>query len=268
MLTSNFIFLYRNGNADSASLDLSSFNFLLVRTAMTEIETSAHGSGGNHKEKDHRGGDTRVASHLPPVHGLFQAATARLETKSLLVQTIGLVDKELNFLTAFQNLTTVKRKQEKKLAVKINKREYTWYIGRLLLVSGTYLFDILYHDSFHVFDLTLDSPNVVYGMIGLRAVVKIEAILNNSAEFVVISKRNGLKRSIMAVLRQEAVLNVRKKSIWNSVLIHFIGHAQIADSVLDNVVKDIVVVHNSHLTILRWNFFQKDSRYRRKVSCC
>lgn len=46
----------------------------------------------------------------------------------------------------------------------------------------------------------------------------------------------------------------------------FVGHAHVTNSVFDNVVKDVIVVHESHLFVLLGNFFEQDSSDGRKVS--
>jgi hypothetical protein len=82
-----------------------------MRAAVTKVKASAHASRGNEQQENHGHTDRSIAAELSPVHGLLQAAAARLEAKGLLIQTIRLVHEEFNLFTALQYLWMIEAVQ-------------------------------------------------------------------------------------------------------------------------------------------------------------
>ena len=46
----------------------------------------------------------------------------------------------------------------------------------------------------------------------------------------------------------------------------FVRHAHVTNSIFDNVVKDVIVVHEGHLFVLLGNLFEQDSSHGREIS--
>jgi hypothetical protein len=50
------------------------------------------------------------------------------------------------------------------------------------------------------------------------------------------------------------------------VFVLFVRHAHVANPVFDNIVKDVLVVHEGHLFVLLGYLFEQDSRDGREVT--
>lgn len=205
----------------------------MLRAAATKVHTTTERGRRNKHEKEYRRCDTRIASHLAPVQGSPQAPAAGFKTKSLLIQAIRLIHKQFNLFTALEHL-----------------------------------FNILNHDTLHVFNLTLDSPNIVNTCFRSTGIVKGHAFVQNLTEFFIVRKGDRQQGRIQSVPRDKTVLHILQKRIRDAVLADFVRHAQVANSALDNVVKGVIVIDIGHATILLWDFRQQDASDRGEVACC
>lgn len=199
--------------------------------ASVEIKSSAAGGAKDEDEKANANSHANAASHLSPVHGAPQASTGSLEAKCLLVQSIGAFHQQFQFFSSLQNP-----------------------------------FDILHHDSLHVIDLALDSPDIVDRSVCFFRIEEIHSFLDDSRELLVVGKGDCVERFLSAVLHHEVVFHVVQKGVGDAVLIKLVGHAKEADSILHHVMEKIIVILIGLASVLLRNFRKKNSCHGREVS--
>jgi hypothetical protein len=183
-------------------------------------------------EKDAKESGENVAPHSLPVQGSSQITRGRFKLKGLLIESISLVHQEFNLFATFQDL-----------------------------------FNILHHDSLHIFDLGLDSSNVVQSHVSCIRIVKFHALTNDFGKFFIHAKSNGRLRLVVSEFEGKSLLHVVQKGIGNAVFIEFVAHAEVANAIFDNVVKNMGIVDIGHLAILDWDFREQDSGDGRKIAC-
>ena len=144
----------------------------LVGLASVKIEATKHPRNKEYQKssRDHQKG--RPPCVLPP-HRPPQIPRTALEPERLLVQTIGLVDQQLDLFSPFQHL-----------------------------------FDVLHHHSLHVLDLIFDCTQPID--VAPRAVVVVHPLLDHLTKLLVEAERDGPLGNVNPVLLSKKFVDINQ----------------------------------------------------------
>jgi len=171
-----------------------------------------------------------TALHLPPIHVSSQRTAVRFESECLLGQFVASVHQQLDLFPTFQHAL-----------------------------------DVLDHVVLYLVDLALDGPDVVDGPVGLVRIEIFHPIRDTSLEIFVHGKGDRLLGVFQSKLLQESILGILQEGKGYAMFILFVGHAHVTNPVFDDVVKDVLVVHEGHLFVFLGYFFEQDSSDGREV---
>lgn len=183
-------------------------------------------------EKDGKESGKNVAPHSLPVQRSSQITRGRFKLEGLLIESISLVHQQFNLFATFQDL-----------------------------------FNILHHDSLDIFDLRLDSSNIVQSHVSCIRIVKCHALTNDFGKFFIHAKSNGSLRLVVSEFEGKSILHVVQKGIGNTMFIEFVTHTEVANTIFNNVMKNMGIVDIRHLAILHRDFREQDSRHGREITC-
>lgn len=201
------------------SSDIPTLRSVLRRLAVLKAEAT-NGDGPEIQSDQNDETDHDTALHLPPIHVSPQRAAVGFESECLLGQFVASVHQQLDLLPAFQHA-----------------------------------FNVLHHDVLDFVDLALHGPNIVDGPVGLVRIEIFHPFCENPLEILVHGKGNRMLGVFQSVLLQESILGILQKRKGYAVFVLFVGHAHVTNPVFDDVVKDVIVVHEGHLFVLLWYFF-------------
>jgi hypothetical protein len=204
---------------------------LMLSAAVRKVDASANARRPDENEKGGSNAHGNITTHPLPRHGSSQVSPRALKAKGLLIEIIRSLHQELQSLAPLQQIRY-----------------------------------ILHHIFLYLINLILDGSNTIDTTLGFSGVVIFHSLTENLAEFFIVQEGNGRQWVGTSVLRKEAIASLGQKGIGQTMLVEGVGHAQIAYTVFDNVVKLIIVVLIGHATVVRGDFGQEHPSDRGEIA--